>query len=370
MTKHDTDSLSQDDYNAGGGDVRDQAGDQAQAKPNDHGADSGTHAVPGASAPDGTHAAPDGTHAAPDDAADADPQAASQDRWRRQIKIFGRSMTMMDIARFVGFIAFFAIMIVIVIIVWPYVYRIFQPSGYEEVANDVTSAGPLGVILLLVLQFVQIVVALIPGEVMQVVAGMIYGPWIGALIILIGCVLSSAFIFVVVRKLGAPFVQSMVSEKNMRRFHSFEETGRLNIIVFGLFLIPGLPKDVFTYFVPLTHMPMRTFLVLTNVARIPGIVISTYAAAGIMRGEIWDSVILFAVFAAIAIVALFAYSRIMRHFEKNPLSGTDEDLEGEAKAGGARERAHEEEGDSEREAEGETGAEDKRERGGEPRGDE
>ena len=55
-------------------------------------------------------------------------------------------------------------------------------------------------------------------------------------------------------KLGAPFVQSMVPVQYLEKFRKFEKTGKLNIIVFILFLIPGLPKDVFTYLVPLTDM--------------------------------------------------------------------------------------------------------------------
>ena len=54
------------------------------------------------------------------------------------------------------------------------------------------------------------VVAFIPGEVTQMAAGLLYGPWIGALVILAGCVLSSAFVYVVVKRLGSPFVQKMV----------------------------------------------------------------------------------------------------------------------------------------------------------------
>ena len=92
---------------------------------------------------------------------------------------------------------------------------------------------------------------------LQLAAGMMYGPWLGAALILVGCVISSAFIFELVHRLGAPFVQSTVPVKYMDKFREFEKTGKLNSIVFILFLIPGMPKDVFTYIVPLTDMPMK-----------------------------------------------------------------------------------------------------------------
>ncbi len=178
------------------------------------------------------------------------------------------------------------------------------------------AAGPWGFLILLALQFLQIVVAFIPGEATQMVAGMLYGPWIGSLILIIGCVLSSAFVFVVVHKLGAPFVRDMVSEKWIEKFDRFEKSGKFELTVFILFLIPAMPKDVFTYLVPLTDMRMRTFLVLSNVARIPGILISTYAASGLVDGNVWQSIVIFAVFAVLAVVCLIFRERLMGAVEK------------------------------------------------------
>lgn len=239
---------------------------------------------------------------------------ALHDKAQQPTTVHGHPMQMGDIFKFAGLIAFFAIMALLVYLLWPYFHELFEPGGLDRVINDVRSAGPVGFLILLGLQFLQIVVAFIPGEATQMAAGLIYGPWVGALIIFVGCVLSSAFIFVVVKRLGAPFVQKMVPTQYLEKFRKFEESGKLNITVFILFLIPGLPKDVFTYLVPLTDMPMRTFLILSNVGRIPGIVVSTYAASGLAEGRVLESVIIFAVLAAIAIVGILLRDKIMDVF--------------------------------------------------------
>lgn len=238
--------------------------------------------------------------------------------------VHGHPMQMGDIFKFVGLIAFVAIMALVVWLLWPYFHELFEPGGLDRVINDVRSAGPVGFLILLGLQFVQIVVAFIPGEVTQMAAGLLYGPWLGALVIFVGCVLSSAFIYVVVKRLGALFVQKMVPTKYLDKFRAFEESGKLNVVVFILFLIPGLPKDVFTYLVPLTDMPMRTFLILSNVGRIPGIVVSTYAADGLADGRVVESVIIFAVLAAVAIVGILLRDRIMDFFSRHRHHSADE----------------------------------------------
>lgn len=234
--------------------------------------------------------------------------------------VAGHPMPAADIFKFVGLIAFFVIMIIVVVAIWPMIHELFEPGGVERVTADIRNAGPAGFLILLAIQFLQIVVAFIPGEVVQVAAGMIYGPWGGALIIWVGCIISSAFIFVLVHKLGAPFVQAMVPEKYMGKFREWETSEKFNVIVFILFLIPGLPKDVFTYLTPLTHMSMRNFVLISNFARIPGIVLSTYAASGLVSGNIVESVIIFGVTAAVAVVALLVYSRVTKKSTDAPSS--------------------------------------------------
>ena len=239
---------------------------------------------------------------------------AAREKAQEITTVRGREMTRGDIFRFGGLIAFLALMVVIMVLLWPYIHEVFEPGGLSRVIDDVRNAGPLGFLILLAMQFMQIVVAFIPGEVVQMAAGMMYGPWLGAAVILLGSIISSAFVFAVVHRLGAPFVQDMVPTKYLDKFRAFEESGKLSIVVFILFLIPAMPKDTFTYLVPLTNMRMRDFLILSNAGRIPGIVISTYAANGLVDGNITQSIIIFAVVAVIAIVAIVFRDKIMNLF--------------------------------------------------------
>ena len=233
-----------------------------------------------------------------------------------ETQLHGKPVRRGDIFKIVGLVAFVAIIALLGWLLWPYIHTLFEPGGIDEVINDVRNAGPLGFLILLALQFLQIVVAFIPGEATQMAAGMLYGPWLGGLVILIGSILSSAFVFVVVHRLGAPFVRDIVSDKWLEKFERFEQSGKLELTVFILFLIPAMPKDVFTYLVPLTSMRMRNFLLLSNIGRIPGILISTYAASGLVDGNMWQSIIILAVVAVIAVVCVIFREQIIGAVEK------------------------------------------------------
>ena len=216
-----------------------------------------------------------------------------------------------NLVKFAGLLAFMALMAAIVVVAWPYLADIFNEGGVDRLVERVQNAGAFGVFVLLGMQFLQIVVAFIPGEVVQLAAGLMYGPWLGALLVLVGCVISSSFIYLLVRKLGAPFVQGMVSTEHLEKFRTFEESGKLDIIVFILFLIPAMPKDVFTYLVPLTSLPYKRFITLTTIGRIPGVLGSTYVASGLASGDVVGPLVVIVVLVVLAALALVFRDRIM-----------------------------------------------------------
>ncbi len=229
----------------------------------------------------------------------------------KEITLFGKKIKQSDLIKLVGLVVFIVLITAIVVAIWPTLSIVFEPGGVETLIELITSQGPLGVLILLGMQLLQIIVAFLPGEVVQIAAGMMYGPLWGSVVILVGCVLSSMVVYELVHKLGAPFVRSMVGEKQLLKFRQFELSGKFGVTVFILFLIPGFPKDVLIYIVPLSDMNLRTFLLLSTIGRTPGVIISTYAAAGLADGNIVTSVIIFVVAALIAIIVLLLRNRII-----------------------------------------------------------
>ena len=78
-----------------------------------------------------------------------------------------------------------------------------------------------------------------------------------------------------------------------------------------------MPKDVFTYLVPLTDMTMKNFIILSNLGRIPGIVVSTYAADKLIEGQFVESAIIFGIAAIIAIAGILFREKIMDKLGKH-----------------------------------------------------
>lgn len=147
-------------------------------------------------------------------------------------------------------------------------------NGRDEVCQKVESYGPWAPIVFMGLMALQIVVAFIPGGPLELIAGMLFGGLWGTIWSVCGILLGTMLVFFLVKRFGRPLVNYFVSSDKMQSFSILQDEGRLEIIVFLLFLIPGIPKDLLTYVVPLTGMSAKRFFAVSSMARFPAILAS------------------------------------------------------------------------------------------------
>ena len=157
-----------------------------------------------------------------------------------------------------------------------------KPEQLREVLN---SYGWQGVLIFMLIQLLQVVVAAIPGEVVQLAGGYIYGTWLGTLYSLTGIVAGSVIVFFVARLLGYPLVKTFVSKKNLEKFDFMMNNSKSEIAMFILFLIPGIPKDILTYIAGLTPVKPLRFFVIITIGRLPALLASSYIGYNTQKGN-------------------------------------------------------------------------------------
>ena len=126
----------------------------------------------------------------------------------------------------------------------PYINMLSDPETQVQFEQWVESLGFAGVLLMLLIQVAQVVIAFIPGEIVQVLAGVMYGTWGGLALCLVGCIIASAFVFVVIRKLGRDFVIRLFGKENIDRYDFLNDSSKLEtlvfIAVFAIVVVVGL----------------------------------------------------------------------------------------------------------------------------------
>jgi len=185
----------------------------------------------------------------------------------------------------------------------------------EELRTFLDGYGWKGYLILMGLQCLQVVVALIPGEVIELGAGYAYGALRGTLICLTGVAVSSALIFLLVKKVGVSLVETFISREKIQQLRFINSEKKLKRVVFLLFFIPGTPKDILTYFVGLTDMKLSEFLVISLIARIPSVLSSTISGQMLGDKNFLTAGIVYAITGAISILGYILYNRIIQHRE-------------------------------------------------------
>jgi uncharacterized membrane protein YdjX (TVP38/TMEM64 family) len=151
-------------------------------------------------------------------------------------------------------------------------------SSPEALAKMVRDAGVSGALFMVGLQALQVIIAPIPGQVVNFVAGYVYGFPLGMLLSWLGTVLGAALAMTLARFLGRPVVERLVSPSFLARADALMAEKGLGFF-FLAFLIPLLPDDAICLVAGLTPLPLSALIVAAAVGRLPALAASVWMGA-------------------------------------------------------------------------------------------
>lgn len=187
-------------------------------------------------------------------------------------------------------------------------------SDGEKFRRWVDSGGRWAKAAFVLIMALQIVLAFIPGEPLEIGAGYAFGVGWGTALCLAGSLLGSVAVFAAVRVLGRRLVYLFFKKEDVDKLSFLQDEKRLNIAVFTLFLIPGTPKDIMSYFVGLSKMKLRSWMFISTFARFPSIITSTAGGSLAGSGNYMFAIAVFALTAAAAAAGLAFYTKFVnRH---------------------------------------------------------
>ncbi len=183
-------------------------------------------------------------------------------------------------------------------------------SEPEEFRAWVSDKGILGKLCFVGMVFFQVVLALIPGEPLEIGGGYAFGAVEGTILTVIGTVLGSITVFYLVKKWGIKLCEVFFSREKLLSLKILKNKKRRDILVFLIFFLPGTPKDLVTYFLGLTDIKLGTVLFLSGIARLPSIITSTLGGDALGVKKYTTAIIVFGVTLAISGVGVFIYKKI------------------------------------------------------------
>ena len=180
-------------------------------------------------------------------------------------------------------------------------------SDAESFRLWIEQQGWLGRVAFLFMLLFQVVFAFIPGGVFEVAGGYAFGAVEGTILCVIGTTLGSAAVFLLVKRYGLKFVLLFFTQEKLDSVRFMHNKKRLYLLIFIAFIIPGTPKDLLCYVAGLTDMKLAAWLIITSIARIPAITISTIGGNAIGMESYVFAAVVFVFILLISAIGIFVY---------------------------------------------------------------
>lgn len=191
----------------------------------------------------------------------------------------------------------------------PIVRFVSEPERFRAWVEE---SGFMSRIYFVLMVVFQVVIALVPGEPLEIGAGYAFGAIEGTLLCLVGIGLGSLIVFCLVRKFGIKLVEVFFPIEKIKSLRFLQNKKRVAEIMFLMFFLPGTPKDLLTYFVGITDIKISRFVLIATLARIPSVITSTIGGGFLGAGKYFFAVIVFAITFIISGIGWIIYNRMKK----------------------------------------------------------
>lgn len=185
-------------------------------------------------------------------------------------------------------------------------------SEPEQFRLWVDSHGIWGRLAYMGMMILQIMVAFIPGEPLEIAAGYAFGSVEGTILCLLASGLGSALVILLVRRYGRKAAELFFSREKLESLRFLQASPRRTLLFLLVFMIPGTPKDLLCYFAGLTDIRLWLLLLICSVGRIPAVITSTVGGDALgTKSYLWAAAI-FVLTLLVSGGGLMIYNRICR----------------------------------------------------------
>ena len=188
-----------------------------------------------------------------------------------------------------------------------------QPEQFRAWVDSHGVWGPLAYVAMV---FLQVVVAIIPGEPLEIAGGYAFGAWQGTALCLAGAMLGSVAVFALVRRFGRELVEIFFPREKLEKLKFLQSSPKRDALFWLIFTVPGTPKDLLCYFAGLTDLSWGKWLLLCTVGRLPSVLTSTIGGSALGVKDYQFAILVFAVTLAVSGVGLLIYRAVCRRHEK------------------------------------------------------
>lgn len=213
------------------------------------------------------------------------------------------------------------LLLVILIAVPIYIYfyhheLIDQFSSLEQVEAFFKEYKTQSIFIYVLMQAMQIIICIIPGQWLQFAAGYMYGFWLGFLFSIIGALIGTVVTYYLAKLLGHDAMHLIFGEEKIQKMLITLNSKKAIVLVFLVYLIPGVPKDLCSYVAGLSEMKLKPFIIVSLIGRSPAMMGSLLIGKLVGLGGYTGAIIIGAIAVVLCILGVVFRKKITDLMDK------------------------------------------------------
>ncbi len=208
------------------------------------------------------------------------------------------------------------LIIIAFVMIFMTVFVLYQPNlpTKEELTEWTARIGNIGAMAAIGIVTAETVIAPLPGTIIPMAVGALYGLWPGALYGWIGNVLGSIIIFYLMHQFGRKLAKRIVRDSFIRKYDAFFRRNRFMLWI--IYMIPVFPLDGINFVVGLSDISWKRFLTIISVGFAVNIIALTYVGDKFIRADTVERIMYMVGIFALILSAIFVEKYISKKYVK------------------------------------------------------
>ena len=183
----------------------------------------------------------------------------------------------------------------------------------EFIRKYLAGFGNTGFLVYILIHVIQVIIVIIPGDIINICGGFIYGIPLGFTLSYIGLMLGSVIVFYISRFFGYDFVSRLVAKEKIDKLSGILNSSKGTVGLFIFWCIPFIPKDLMMYIAGLTPVKASKLFFVFSLARIPSTLLWVSIGANTYEKDYWG----LGITIFIMLILMLIVFSVGRHYRKN-----------------------------------------------------
>jgi len=183
---------------------------------------------------------------------------------------------------------------------------LFEHAKNPQYIRDYLAGyGNYGFLVYILIQVIQVIIVIIPGDLVMICAGFVYGIPLGFVLSYIGLMLGSMIVFYISRFFGYEIVSKFIAKEKIEKLSGILNSTKGTVGLFIVCCIPFIPKDLMMYVAGITPVKASRLFLVYGLSRIPATMIWVSVGANAFEKDWLDLGITIAIMLVLLVIIFF-----------------------------------------------------------------